>query len=430
MRRTRLLGVALAATAMTVAGCSTSGAGNGGGAGNTGKGATIHILGAATTSIDYLKKLTPQFTKQTGIKVDITTVPYENLQQKMVLSLSSHAGEYDVVEPFTEMVPELQAGGWVLPLADAEKKYPSLSKIDLSDFLQSYEKFYSGQDGKPQFVAYEPDTRVLYYNGPLLKQKGFLAPQTWQQLEKAAAAYGGSKPPYGFMASTSQGPWVILTWLPVLYSTGQGVFDANGCPMLTTDKAVKATEFYVHMVKSYGPPAATSYTLFDIEPYMYKDQLAFADVDTAATPKHMQIQPFPAMNSQTTAYGSGEVGGWGYGIVKDSKNQAAAYKWIKWATSKNIMLKTELAGRQNPGRISLYSNAQLRAANPRLGGQLAALKNAKAYAPYPNEPQIESAIRDQLSAIVSGQQSVKSGLSKAQHDVLPLMKQIGKCKNG
>ncbi len=411
-------------------------------------GITLHILGAPVTSLDTLIKFDPQFTKLTGIKVDVTEIPYENLEAKMILSLSSHSGQYDIVEPFTEMVPVLEASKWIVPLETVEKNNPSVPKIDFADFLPNYEKYYSGSTGGPQFVSYDPDTRVLYYNSALLKSKGIMSPpQTWAQLEHDAALFGGTpgsatapasgtsetSVPYGYMESTATDPWIILTWIPVLYSSGQGVLNSSGCPELTTPRAVAATTMYMKM-SNYGPKAAKNYTLFDIEPWMYKNDVAFADVDTAATPKDMQIEAYPLMTANTTRYGSGETGGWGFGIVATSKQQAAALKWIEWASSASVMLKvqttytSEGTARATPGRISLWSSPALQKDNPRWKGELPTIKTSEPFDPYPNEPQVESAIATQLSAILAGEESVSAGLSIAQAKVTPLMKEIGECK--
>jgi len=398
---------------------------------------TIKVLASPTTGIGYLEKHTAEFTKKTGIKVQYTLVPYADLENKAVLALTSSSDPYDVVETYTEMAPTLIKGHWIEPLAAVAKQVPKTDRINIAAFLPNYEKFFSNSAGKAEFVLSTPDTRVFWYSKPLLTKYHLPVPKTWRQLEADAATITKHSPgTYGFMASTAEDGWAVLTWIPVIYSTGQGVFTKTGCPEVTTPKAVDATRFYVDMVRKYGPVAARSYTIFNIQPYMAKGTLAFADVDTSATPfaqkGKMVPELFPKPTSGTKRYAGGEIGGWAYGITKSSAHKVAAYKWLRWATDSQNMLGQDLStvstGRA-PGRIALYSNSKLLTRYPLFKLALKAVERAKSYAPYPNEPTIASDIDTTLSGLLTSGSSVRAGLNTLQAELLKTMRSIGLCKS-
>src|ERR1700729_270692 len=88
--------VSLTATACAGAGGSGGGGGSNGSSGST-KGQTIHVLMVNNPQMIDLEHLTAQyFTKPTGIKVDFTTLPEDNLRDKASQEFSSQAGQYDV----------------------------------------------------------------------------------------------------------------------------------------------------------------------------------------------------------------------------------------------------------------------------------------------------------------------------------------------
>jgi multiple sugar transport system substrate-binding protein len=62
---------------------------------------------------------------------------------------------------------------------------------------------------------------------------------------------------------------------------------------------------------------------------------------------------FPAGDKGALPY---SVTSWGLSVAKSSKNQDAAWAFIQWATSKEMVLKTQQAG--NPSaRTSIWNNA-------------------------------------------------------------------------
>ena len=63
-----------------------------------------------------LQRLTAEhFTKETGIKVNFTVLPEDDLRDKMSQDFSSQAGQYDVASVSNYETPIYARNGWLLP---------------------------------------------------------------------------------------------------------------------------------------------------------------------------------------------------------------------------------------------------------------------------------------------------------------------------
>ena len=96
----------LAALGMTA--CSGAGGGGGGGGGHT-----VNVLMVNNPQMVDLQKLTADnFTKQTGITVNYTVLPENDVRDKISQEFSSQAGQYDVATISNFEVPFYAKNGW------------------------------------------------------------------------------------------------------------------------------------------------------------------------------------------------------------------------------------------------------------------------------------------------------------------------------
>ena len=95
------------AAALLLAGCA--------GAGGTGSGGdTINVLMVNNPQMVELQKLTAEhFTKETGIKVNFTVLPENDVRDKISQDFSNQAGQYDVATISNYEVPIYARNGWL-----------------------------------------------------------------------------------------------------------------------------------------------------------------------------------------------------------------------------------------------------------------------------------------------------------------------------
>lgn len=263
-RRRIFAGVAVALAATTLAACGSSSSGSGSGSGSAGtspaassgssgsgslKGQTVNywasVEGAGPS--DTTKTLTAQFKKftaQTGVKVNMQVIPWSDLLQKILTSVTSGTGP-DVMEIGNTWAPSLSASNGFLPFNTANMN----SIGGASKFAASALKV-SGLPGKaPVSVPVYSEAYALFYNKADFKAAGISKPpSTWTQLvaDGRKLTTGGR---YGIAiegGSTSEAAhWAYL--LGMQY--GNPLY-ANGKWDFATTKEAKAVATYVNMVGS------------------------------------------------------------------------------------------------------------------------------------------------------------------------------------
>ncbi len=139
----------LAITSCAGAGGSSGDSGASGASG--GGGQAINVLMVANPQMTDIQKLTADtFTKDTGITVNYTVLPENELRDKVTQDVATKAGQYDVATVGMYEVPIWAKNGWLHELdsyAKADTAY------DYADILPSIVKGLSGEDGKAYGVA-------------------------------------------------------------------------------------------------------------------------------------------------------------------------------------------------------------------------------------------------------------------------------------
>ena len=122
---------ALAVSAAPAAACS--GAGGGAAAAEAGTPTAINVLMVNNPQMVDLQKLTADnFTKQTGIKVNFTVLPENDLRDKTSQEFSSQAGQYDVATLSQLRDPDLRARTSGSPTSTTtRRRTPAFDQADI-----------------------------------------------------------------------------------------------------------------------------------------------------------------------------------------------------------------------------------------------------------------------------------------------------------
>ncbi|MEO7351695.1 MAG: extracellular solute-binding protein, partial [Marmoricola sp.] len=115
-----------AVTSLALSGC---GAGGGGSASDT---KSINVLMVGNPQMADIRKLTKDsFTKDTGIKVNYTILPENELRDKVTQDVATKAGQYDVATIGAYEVPIWSKNGWLTDLGPYADKDTKFDKADL-----------------------------------------------------------------------------------------------------------------------------------------------------------------------------------------------------------------------------------------------------------------------------------------------------------
>ncbi|MGN6333484.1 MAG: ABC transporter substrate-binding protein [Motilibacteraceae bacterium] len=347
-RSASALSLAFAAT-LALAGC---GGGSGSASGDSGSGSqTVHVTLANHVWTENIKKDLPAFEKQSGLKVEITQLGEDQLSDQYNVKLNAGSSDLDVM-----MYRPLQEGKLFAKngyLADLTDKVKSAQDWNWSDFEDGPVKSTTYKD-KVVGVPLITEQEVLYYRKDLLQKAGISAPpKTLDELKADAAKIKQQNPGIaGFVARTGKSA-AVTQFSSFLYSMGGDFIDDSGKAAINTPEAKQAYAMYGSLIRELGPAQVSTdmswpeamaiFTQGKAAFYTEADSLYANATDPAKSKVSDTVgfAPFPAGPAGSKPY---NVPSWALGINSASKNQDNAWKFIKWATSKEEVLANQKAG--------------------------------------------------------------------------------------
>ncbi|WP_445523974.1 ABC transporter substrate-binding protein [Streptomyces cyslabdanicus] len=414
-----------------------SGAGGSGSAG----GSSVNVLMVNNPQMVELQKLTAaHFTKDTGIKVNFTVLPENDVRDKISQDFANQAGQYDVATLSNYEIPIYAKNGWLHPLDDHVKKD---SAFDQGDILPPMTKALTADDGKLYGEPFYGESSFLMYRKDVLEKEGLSMPEkpTWKQVGELAAKIDGSTPGMKGICLRGLPGWgeVIAPLTTVVNTYGGTWFDKDWKARLNSKEFKEATQFYVDLVRKHGEAGAAQSGYAEClnnmtqgKTAMWYDATAGAgSLEADGSPVKGKIGYAPAPVEKTD--GSGWLYTWAWGIQKASKNSENAWKFISWASGKDYeKLAGENAGWSNvPAgkRASTYDIPQYRKEAAAFADVTRdAIANAKPEDPgvqprpapgiqfvgIPEFTDLGTKVSQEISSAIAGRQSVDSALTKSQ----------------
>ncbi len=438
MRTTRYRAVvfALAAVVLTsVSGC----AGWGGGASAGGQD-SINVLMVNNPQMVDLQKLTPKyFTAKTGIKVNFTVLPENDVRDKISQEFSSQAGLYDVATLSNFEIPIYAKAGWMAPMDDYIKKDKAFDQEDIFPALRKALSANGHVYGQPFYG----ESSFLMYRKDVLKSKGITMPKnpTWPQVAKIAAEVDGAKPGMAGICLRGQPGWgqIFAPLTTVVNTFGGTWFTKDWQAEVNGPGFSKATKFYVNLVRKHGERGAAQAgfteclnNLIQGHVAMWYDATSAAgSLEAKTSPVRGKIGYAPAPVLKTKS--SGWLYTWAWSIQAASTHQDAAWKFISWASSKEY---EELVGREigwssvpAGKRESTYKNKEyLKVAGAFAAPTVKAIRTARPDDPgvqprpapgiqfvgIPEFPALGTQVSQYVSSAIAGQMSVPDALNRGQ----------------
>ena len=343
---------AVLTTAAVMAGCGGSGSAPKAAEGQKFAGQTIRFVASNHTYTDAIKGLIPELEKKTGIKVKMESYFEDQLTQKLTVELTSGSSTIDVF-----MTRPLQEGR----LFSKNKWYESLkSYVSDSNKTPGDWKWNDFQKtavdattlkGNLYAVPIVTEWQTLFYRKDLFEKAGLQPPKTLEELEAAAKKLNDpDNGVYGIVSRGQRGA-AVTQFSSYLYAYG-GDFLKDGKCVLDTPEAVKAMQYYGKILHDYGPAGATNMSWPQAQALMASGKVAMwtdastllpglLDPQKSKVADKIGIAMFPAGPAGQHPY---MVVPWAVSISAQSKNKDAAWEFIKWLSSEEVMKKAQLAG--------------------------------------------------------------------------------------
>ncbi|MDQ1742010.1 MAG: polyol transport system substrate-binding protein [Pseudonocardiales bacterium] len=430
-------GVGLAAlAALTVTMCGCAGAGGLGGGKDS-----INVLMVNNPQMIDIQKLTADnFTRQTGIKVNYTVLPENDVRDKISQELSSQAGIYDISTISNYEVPFYAKAGWLAPLSNYVARD---SGFDQNDIFPGMTKSLTASDGKLYAEPFYGESSFLMYRKDVFAAKGLTMPArpTWPQVAALAAKVDNAQPGLRGICLRGEVGWgqIFAPLTTVVNTFGGTWFDKNWQPQVDSPPFTEATSFYVNLVRQHGeagaPQAGFTECLNNMEQgkvaMWYDATSAAGSLEGTGSPVagKMGYVAAPVVKTKT----SGWLYAWSWAIEHASKKQDAAWKFISWASSKQYeeLVGSKIGWTSVPAgkRLSTYDNPQyVKASEAFAGPTRAAILAADPENPgvqprpvpgiqfmdFPEFSALATTVSQYVSTAIAGQISVQKALQDGQ----------------
>ncbi|MFF7724682.1 ABC transporter substrate-binding protein [Streptomyces luteogriseus] len=412
------------------------------GAGGAGSGGdAINVLMVNNPQMVELQKLTrAHFTKKTGIEVNFTVLPENDVRDKISQDFANQAGQYDVATLSNYEIPIYARNGWLHQMNGYVAEDPA---YDEQDVLKPMRQSLTADDGKLYGQPFYGESSFLMYRKDVFDEKGLTMPAhpTWQQVADLAAKADGAEPGMKGICLRGLPGWgeVMAPLTTVVNTFGGTWFDKDWKARLDSPAFEKATKFYVDLVREHGESGAAQAGFAECLNNMTQGKVAMwydatsaaGSLEAANSPVKGKVGYAPAPVEKTES--SGWLYTWAWGIQKASRNPDNAWKFVSWASGKGY---EELVGDQvgwsnvpAGKRASTYANADYR----KEAGAFQEMTRQAIEQARPTDPGVQprpapgiqfvgipeftdlgTKVSQEISAAIAGRQSVESALKNSQ----------------
>jgi len=327
-------------------------------------GQTVKVLLDAHPWQEAIEPMVESFTKDTGIKVEITVLGEDVYWDRVSLGLSSSNPPFDVFMLSPNMTGYTgYTNGWIAPLDDylndASKTPSDYNFSDIYPYIVDGFRF-PDTSGKIYAIPLTMETYMLFYRKDIFQEQNIdvnnlKTINDWMDaLDKIDAAYKGK----GIAAAVIRGqdPTMPDELLAAVYNNWGNrdflpqrmfYFDEEWNAQFTDPAVIEGFKTWAKLV-SLGPTGSTNFTWYDCTQQFAQGKAAtywfdasvfgsiFEDPEQSQVVGKVGYLPVPP-----TATGNGTTHwAWGLGIAANSKVKDAAWQFVKWATSAETEMAT------------------------------------------------------------------------------------------
>ena len=422
--------------ALSLSACAGWGGGGIGGGGPN----SINVLMVNNPQMVDLQQLTAEhFTKETGITVNYTVLPENDVRDKISQEFTSQAGQYDVASLSNFEIPIYAKAGWIAPMDDF---IAADSEFDQDDILGPMTTSLSSE-GKIYGQPFYGESSFLMYRKDILEAKGVTMPErpTWQQVAEIAAKVDEAQPGMAGICLRGQPGWgqVFAPLTTVVNTFGGTWFEKDWTPKVNAPEFTEAVKFYVDLVREHGergaPQAGFTECLNNLTQgnaaMWYDATSAAGSLEADGSPVKGKLGYVAAPVVKTKS--SGWLYAWSWSIQEASTKKDNAWKFISWASGKEYeeLVGEQLGWSKVPAgkRASTYENPQylevagafaeptkeaIETADPENPGVQPRPAIGIQFVDIPEFPNLGTQVSQDVSAAIAGQTSVEEALDKGQ----------------
>ena len=313
-------------------------------------GKTVVFSIPAHPHYDAMLKILPEFTKETGIKVETDKLAMSRMKDKQLLEMAKPSGDFDLGCYVVMWKGEYVSKNLIRPLepffADPALADPA---YDMEDIVPIYlenlglvggpKGYLAGPGAKLYGIPYGAETSVLAYRRDIFAKHNLKPPETYDDFRRLLRVLK-DKEGIGALASRGQaGHQVVHAWLLHLNPLGGSVFDDKWRARFNDKAGVEALKFLQEVVAT-GPAGIPGYgqgesntAFLQGQAAMYLDSTSIAGLVNDPSKSKVVGNVSWALHPKGVRRAS-QSGGLGLAIPTNAKNAEAAFLLLQWLTSK------------------------------------------------------------------------------------------------
>jgi ABC-type glycerol-3-phosphate transport system substrate-binding protein len=294
-----------------------------------------------------------KFTEETGIGVEIRTLPWDQLDERLLVSVQSDEALGDLWCVSSQKLEYLVNGGALTPLDEYFNR--SFKK---EDFLPlALEAGISDFDHKLYLMMQSVHTRGLWYNKKYVTDP----PKTLSELVETAQRVMAEHPGVyglglwgGTHYGSVEGTLSMLTW-----ANGGKLAGEVGRAAWANGAVADSIRFMSDCVNRYGISpeiCLTTPDYLDVQEMFYNGTLAMI-FDGSYTYGHNDFSsesvedygfsPMPGVDGFTDNFSNG----WAWGIPRNAKQKDLAWSFIRWFEGRDVQIEHALIEGSLPARL-------------------------------------------------------------------------------
>ncbi|HKB33721.1 MAG TPA: extracellular solute-binding protein, partial [Candidatus Dormibacteraeota bacterium] len=338
--------------------------------------------------------LMQDFTRQTGIPVQVEAVPWSNVNDKLTTAVASGNGP-DLMQVGLSLLPSFESAGALLDLSPYVKDHPGLQS---SSYVGAVAADKINPSGKVLSVPWVSDVRVLFYRTDILNAAGISSPPTtWTQFHDDAAKLAQrGKGKYGYY---------IPQWdsaLPVEFTwEAGGNLMQNGKVTFDTPQFKAAADFYISFYKDKLVPTASDFDqtqgfISGSAPMIISGPYLAAGIKSTAPQLDgkWNVAVLPKDQAGTSLFAGSNMGVWA-----KSKHVGASLRLLDYLAQTNAQLNWFKSTNELPTAKAALADSTL-TSDPMVKIYTNQLQDAQLLPLVPKWDKISQAMLDSLNSIV------------------------------
>ena len=377
-----------------------------------------------------------QFTKETGIRVQILPAPEVAVDQletwRNLLESGSKVPDVygiDVIWPgiLAENLVDLKA---YVPEQEVAAHFPELIRNNTVN-------------GRLVALPYNLGEGLLYYRVDLLHKYGYaVPPKTWNELEIMAKRIQtgerakGNKDFWGYVWQGAPSEALTCNALEWQVSEGGGtILDENGRITVNNPQAITAWERAARWVGSISPPGVTAYKEGDAFNVWQTGKAAFmrnwpnayvaARDENSPTRDQFDVAPLPAGRAGSAS----TLGGQGYGVSRYSLHPREAAMLVRFLTGRNEQARRSRKSSFPPVIPELYKDPEILARNSYFSTILVAYHQGAAVRPSTvagkRYPDVSRAYFEAVHAVLTHEKLAPQAAAELQQKLAEILGKSG-----